>query len=87
MAFAIQGRDARCCSVFRRSLPAQTTTAVRICDSGSIGKFHLGNDKTCMSAAINIDFDQQTFARDFVTYLSQSSPDRARPERCELFRA
>jgi hypothetical protein len=55
--------------------------------AGSIRKFHFRNAKTCMSASINIDLDQQTFPWNFVAHLSQSSPSRTRPERCELFRA
>src|SRR4029078_11485146 len=39
---------------------------------------------TCVSTAINIDFDHDAGPRDFVTYLSQSSPGRTRPEGCEL---
>jgi hypothetical protein len=55
--------------------------------TGSVRKFHFRNDKARMAAAIDIDFNQQTFARDFVTYFSQSSPSRTGPKRCELFRA
>jgi hypothetical protein len=40
-----------------------------------------------MSPAINIELDQQVVPGNFVAHLSQSSPDRARPERCELLRS
>jgi hypothetical protein len=55
--------------------------------ASGIREFHLGHDKTCMSAAINVDFDHYVIPGNFVTHLSQSSADRTRPERCELFRA
>src|SRR5262249_49932130 len=55
--------------------------------AGSIRKFHLGHDKTCMSAAINIDFDHNLVPWHFVTDLPQSSAGGTRPQRCELFRA
>ncbi|HKS04068.1 MAG TPA: hypothetical protein VJR49_01815, partial [Chthoniobacterales bacterium] len=55
--------------------------------TGNIRKFNLRHDKTCMSTSININFDHNAVPWNLVTDLSQSSPSRARPESCELFRA
>ncbi len=38
-----------------------------------------------MSAAVNIDFDHDIVPGNFIAHLSQSSPGRPRPQRCELF--
>jgi len=72
---------------FAGHLPPKPPWWFESATTGSIRKFHLRNDKTRMSPAIDIDFNQQTFARDFVTYLSQSPSGRARPEGCKLFGA
>jgi len=55
--------------------------------ANAIRELHFGHNKTCMSAAINVDFDHNVVPGNFITHLSQSSPGRTRPERCELFRA
>ena len=68
----------------------QRLMAVRLAFSAkarAIGKFHLGNYKTDMSAPINIELDQQIFPRNFVPHFSQSSPGRTGPERRELLLA
>ena len=62
---------------FPRSLPAQTTMALRICGSWHTRKFHLGHEKTCTSAAINIDFDHNV-----VPWIS-SLPFGSSPELCQ----
>ena len=80
-------RVARCCSAFRRDFPPKPPGRFESAAASAIGKFHLGNYKTGMSAPINIQLDQQIFPRNFVAHFPQSSPSRTGPERRELLLA
>jgi hypothetical protein len=74
-------------ALFPGHFPSKPGRRLESATARTIGKFHLGNYKTGMSAPINIDLNQQIFARNFVAHFSQSSPGRTRPERCELLLA
>ena len=51
-----------------------------------VGEFHFRHYQTAMSAAINIDLDEQIFPGNLIANLAQSSPGSSRPKRGELFR-
>src|SRR5439155_24969839 len=74
-------------ALFAGDFPSKPPGRFESAVARAIGKFYLRHDQTGMSAPVNIELDQNVLPRNFVAHLAQSSPGRARPERCELFRA
>jgi hypothetical protein len=68
--FLREGEPHVAVAFFARHFPPKPPWRFESPATGGIRKFHLGNDKTLMAAAINIDLNQETFPWEFVTYLS-----------------
>jgi hypothetical protein len=74
-------------TLFASHLPAEPG---RWCEPAAcylVGEFHFRHYETGMSAAININLNDQIFPGDVIAYLAQTSSGGSRPKRGELFRA
>src|SRR6266699_6675633 len=70
---------------FARHLPPKPGRGLEFSAHYTVREFHFCYHQTGMSAAININLDQQVFPENFVAQLAQPSACGRWPERCELF--
>src|SRR5207247_335798 len=68
-----------------RHLPPEPGRGLKFSAHCTVREFHFCHHQTGMSAAININLDQQVFPGNFVAQLAQSSARRRWPQRGELF--
>src|SRR6266567_4282349 len=72
-------------TLFPGHLPPKPGGGLELSAHSTVWEFHFRHHQTGMSAAININLNQQIFAGNFIAQLAQSSPGGRRPERGELF--
>src|SRR6266496_3043631 len=70
---------------FARHLPPEPRRRLELPARCTVGEFYFRDHQTGMSAAININLDQQVFPGNFVAQLAQPPANGRGPKRGELF--